>query len=116
MSLSLPAFRIALQDLSVEQLEQTREQLVLLVQKLQELNEILKQELDALALAPDKESHDVYADAVQENLEVLERQEERIRSVDSECQRRGVPQGVALQDAPPASSLDEGTPGSLVYL
>lgn len=116
MSLSLPAFRIALQDLSVEQLEQTREQLVLLVQKLRELNEILRQELEALALAPDKESHDVYAEAVQENLEVLERQEERIRSVDSECQRRGVPLGTVLQNAPPGSSLDEGTPSSLVYL
>lgn len=91
--ISLPRFIEAIRDLELPLLHAEKARLQNSIFHLRRSNAQLESEIEAITReegGADDEALKVLREAVDENREVIERQEERVRAVESELERRGV--------------------------
>lgn len=84
--ISIEDFRLALEDLTNENIESVLLQLKNSIRKLKETNDILEGEIKAEV---DPESRELYESTIVENVQVLESQEARVLAIGDELKRRG---------------------------
>lgn len=85
--ISTEEFKLALSDLTNENINSVLLQLERSISKLKETNEYLEKEIEQTS---DQESIDLYKETILENVEVMKNQSARLDAISEELSRRGV--------------------------